>query len=239
MDTLMDSTCASLFSWSQALSECQALETAKLNWSLVHSSLCWAYEGWVHVPFIFEDRKQHWIAVIFMFLITRCPWESEGSVFFLLFFRTEQNCRDKQTLPCKVKTQHLQCVLKYWFSLAAIGRRSKADGAMCAGPRVLGEIQAALCTPREWGLAYIECLCCRIESVEHLCLSSLTVKLGLTKNPSYTNRKWSRASFFFFCMKPFYVAVFVKYIFFYWKVCLIYSKIYVWNRWKKRGNTGR
>lgn len=242
MDTLMDSTCASLFSWSQALSECQALETAKLNWSLVHSSLYWAYEGWVHVPFIFEDRKQHWITVMFMFLITRCPWESEGTVLcFFLFFRTEQNCRDKQTLPCKVKTQHLRCVLKYWFSLAAIGRRSKADGAMCAGPRVLGEIQAALCTPREWGLAYIECLCCRIESVEHLCLSSLTVKLGLTKNPSYTNRKWSSPPppSFLFCMKPFHVAVFVKYIFFYWKVCLIYSKIYVWNRWKKRGNTGQ
>ena len=108
--------------------------------------------------------------------------------FFLLLLCTEQNCRDKQTLPCKVKTQHLRCVLTYWFSLAAIGRRSKEDGAMCAGPRELGEIQAALCTPREWGLAYIECLCCRIESVEHLCLNSLTVKLGLTKNPSYTNK---------------------------------------------------
>lgn len=118
-----------------------------------------------------------------------------SSPFFFCFFRcTVQNCTDKHTLPCKVKTQHLQCVLKYWFSLAAIGRRSKEDGAMCAGPRVLGEIQAALCTPREWGLAYIECLCCRIESVEHLCLSSLPVKLGLTKNPSYTNRKWSSPS---------------------------------------------
>lgn len=52
---------------------------------------------------------------------------------------------------------------------------------------LLAEIQAALCTPREWGLTYIECLCCRIESVKHLCLSPLTVKLGLTKNPSYTN----------------------------------------------------
>lgn len=126
--------------------------------------------------------------------------EWRNRFFFLLC--TEQNCRDKQTLPCKVKTQHLRCVLTYWFSLAAIGRRSKEDGAMCAGPRELGEIQAALCTPREWGLAYIECLCCRIESVEHLCLNSLTVKLGLTKNPSYTNTKWSRAffSFFFFLL---------------------------------------
>lgn len=65
---------------------------------------------------------------------------------------------------------------------------------------LLAEIQAALCTPREWGLAYIECLCCRIESVEHLCLSSLTVKLGLTKNPSYTNRKWSQ-----FCIGHFFL----------------------------------
>lgn len=64
---------------------------------------------------------------------------------------------------------------------------------------LLAEIRAALCTPREWGLAYIECLCCRIESVEHLCLSSLTVKLGLAKNPSYTNRKWSR-----FCIWHFF-----------------------------------
>ena len=133
-------------------------------------------------------------------------------VFFSFFLsRTEQNCRDKQTLPCKVKTQHLRCVLMYWFSLAAIGRQSKEDGAMCAGPRELGKIQAALCTPREWGLAYIECLCCRIESVEHLCLNSLTVKLGLTKNPPYTNRKWSRDFFFstpsfFFAWNLFYVA---------------------------------
>lgn len=102
---------------------------------------------------------------------------------------SERKCRDKQTSPCKVKTQHLRCILTYWFSLAAIGRGSKEDGAMWAGPRELCEIQAALCTPREWGLAYIECLCCRIESMEHLCLNSLTVKLGLTKNPSYTNRK--------------------------------------------------
>lgn len=111
--------------------------------------------------------------------------------FSSLRLRAEQNCRDKQTLPCKVKTQHLRCLLTYWFSLAAIGRRSKEDGPMCARPRELAEIQAALCTPREWGLAYIECLCSRIESEEHLCLNSLTVKLGLTKNPSYTNRKWS------------------------------------------------
>lgn len=121
-------------------------------------------------------------------------------IFFYLL-RTEQNWRDKRTLPCKVKTQHLQCVLTYWFSLAAIGRRSEEDGAMCAGPQELGEIQAALCTPREWGLAYIECLCCRIESVEHLCLNSLTVKLGLTKNPSYTNRKWARP--FLLLLHPF------------------------------------
>lgn len=134
---------------------------------------------------------------------------------------TEQNCRDKQTLPCKVKAQHLRCVLEYWFSLAAIGRGSKEDGAMCAGPRELGEIQAALCTPREWGLAYIECLCCRIESVVHLCLSSLTVKLGLTKNPSYTNREWPPPPPTH-TRNPFHVAVVVKYSISltYWSFCL-------------------
>lgn len=123
-----------------------------------------------------------------------CSWENKAQPVFPFlspfFPRTKQNCRDKQTLPYKVKTQHLRCELTYWFSLAAIGRRSKEDGAVCAGPREPGEIQAALCTQREWGLAYIECLCCRIESAEHLCLNSLTVKLGLAKNPSYTNRKW-------------------------------------------------
>lgn len=160
-----------------------------------------------NVPVISEARKQHWIPVMFVFFITQCPWESEGTLFFPPL-RTEQNCRDKQTLPCKVKTQHLRCVLTYWFSLAAIGRRSKEDGAVCAGPRELGEIQAALCTPREWGLAYIECLCCRIESVEHLCLNSLTVKLGLTKNPSYTNRKWSRAFFSLSLHKIFFTWVY-------------------------------
>lgn len=152
------------------------------------------------VAVIFEAKKQQWIPTVFVFFITRCLWESEGRFFFYLL-RTEQNWRDKRTLPCKVKTQHLQCVLTYWFSLAAIGRRSEEDGAMCAGPQELGEIQAALCTPREWGLAYIECLCCRIESVEHLCLNSLTVKLGLTKNPSYTNRKWARP--FLLLLHPF------------------------------------
>lgn len=165
--------------------------------------------------------------------------------FFFFLLRTEQNCRDKQTLPCKVKTQHLRWVLTYWFSLAAIGRRSKEDGAMCAGPRELGEIQAALCTPREWGLAYIECLCCRIESVEHLCLNSLTVKLGLTKNPSYTNTKWSRAFsplFFFFCIKSFSCEHFCKIhpFFLFWWVFLLYMKTYrymcIWMRWRKRGN---
>lgn len=127
-----------------------------------------------------EARKQHWIPVMFMFFITQCPWES-GATLFL--GGTKQNCRDKQTLPCKVKTQHLRCVLTYWFSLAAIGRRSKEDEDVYVGPRELSEMQAALCALREWGLAYIECLCCRIESVEHLCLNSLTVKLGLTKIP--------------------------------------------------------
>lgn len=86
-----------------------------------------------------------------------------------------------------------------------------AEAVRRVGPCVrvhglLAEIQAALCTPREWGLAYIECLCCRIESVEHLCLSPLTVKLGLTKNPSYTNGKWSRCCLWHF----FHVAVSVK-----------------------------
>lgn len=140
-----------------------------------------------------------------MFFITQCPWESEGTVFFFSLLSTEQNCRDKQTLPCKVKTQHLRCELTYWFSLAAIGRRSKEDGDVRVGPRELGEMQAALCTPREWGLAYIECLCCRIESVEHLCLNSLTVKLGLTKIP-LTQTENDPGLFFyylFFCIKSF------------------------------------
>lgn len=129
--------------------------------------------------------------------------------FFFILLRTEQNCRDKQTLPCKVKTQHLQCVLTYWFSLAVIGRRSKEDGAVCAGPRELGGIQTALCTPREWGLAYIECLCCRIEFAEHLYLNSLAVKLGLTKNPSYTNMEWSRVFFpSLFCIKSIFMWAF-------------------------------
>lgn len=93
---------------------------------------------------------------------------------------------------------------------------------------LLGAIQAALCTPREWGLAYIECLCCGIESVEHLCLSSLTVKLGLTKNPSYSNRKWSRV---FFPLNPVlhkiaFMRVFMgKSIFFKLK-CQFYIKLY-------------
>lgn len=153
-------------------------------------------------------------------------WRNSFCFGFFFLLHTEQNCRDKQTLPCKVKTQHLRCALTYWFSLAAIGRRSKEDGAMCAGPRELAEIQAALCTPREWGLAYIECLCCRIESVEHLCLNSLTVKLGLTKNPSYTNTKWSRL-FFFLAWNLFHVAVFLLFFFFYyWWVSLLYMKMY-------------
>lgn len=176
--------------------------------------------------YVFDHwRSFHWrmkercVCVYFIYLFIFC-----------FVFHTEQNCRDKQTLPCKVKTQHLRCVLKYWFSLAVIGRGSKEDGAMCAGLRVLGEIQAALCTPREWGLAYIECLCCRIESVEHLCLSSLTVKLGLTKNPSYTNRKWSR--FFFsllFCMKPFHVTVFVKYVCVFLRRGLLNIQLYMYG----------
>ena len=79
-----------------------------------------------------------------------------------------------------------------------------ADAARRMGPcarvhGLLAEIPAALCTPREWGLAYIECLCCRIESVEHLYLSPPTVKLGLTKNPSHTNGKWSC-----FCLRHFF-----------------------------------
>lgn len=168
-------------------------------------------------------------------------------VFFFLS-RTEQNCQDKQTLPCKVKTQHLRCVLMYWFSLAAIGRQSKEDGAMCAGPRELGEIQAALCTPREWGLAYIECLCCRIESVEHLCLNSLTVKLGLTKNPPYTNRKWSRdfffLPFFFFAWNLFLCG---KKTFFLVLMCFsalhrsiqLNCKCERWRNWANLGNRWR
>lgn len=173
--------------------------------------------------------------------------------FFLL--RAEQNCRDKQTLPCKVKTQHLRCVLTYWFSLAAIGRRSKEDGAVCAGPRKLGEIQAALCTPREWGLAYIECLCCRIESVEHLCLNSLTVKLGLTKNPSYTNRKWSRALFFIYLIffLFFWHQIFCMWAFFSFlqnmllcatgSVSLFHMNMFkwtwIWKRSRRRGEYGQ
>lgn len=139
---------------------------------------------------ISEVRKQCWILKM-LTAFSSVHGRVEELFFFsllLLLNLTEQNCRDKQTLPCKVKTQHLQCELTYWLGLAAIGRRTEVDGAKCAGPQEPGESQAALCTPREWGLAYIECLCCRIESVEHLCLNSLTVKLGLTKNPSYTNR---------------------------------------------------
>lgn len=222
MDTLMDRFCLRHLPFpfrSQAL-WVSGFRNSKVKTEVfAHSSLCWVCERGtekVHVPVIFKARKQHRIPVMFMFFITHCPWESERTGFFFLS-RTWQNCQDKQTLPCKVKTQHLRCVLMYWFSLAAIGRQSKEDGAMCAGPQELGEIQAALCTPREWGLAYIECLCCRIESVEHLCLNSLTVKLGLTKNPPYTNRKWSRD--FFFC-PPFF---FLLEIFFYVAKDLLFS----------------
>lgn len=167
----------------------------------MHCNL-WVCEGWT------ERRSLSYLRPRSNSEYPRCLCFSSPDVcgrvkelFFFYFLRTEQNWRDKRTLPCKVKTQHLQCVLTYWFSLAAIGRRSEEDGAVCAGPQDLGEIQAALCTPREWGLAYIECLCCRIESVEHLCLNSLTVKLGLTKNPSYTNRKWARP--FLLLLHPF------------------------------------
>lgn len=174
---------------------CQALKTVKKTWSLVPSMWRMNRERSWKCPCHLRGQKTTLNTCdvsVFHHPVSVGEWRN--SCFFLFFFlplsllHTEQKCRDKQTLPCKVKTQHLQCVLTYRFSLAAIGRRSKEDGAMCAGPRQLGEIQAALCTPREWGLAYIECLCCRIESVEHLCLNSLTVKLGLTKNPSYTNR---------------------------------------------------
>lgn len=54
---------------------------------------------------------------------------------FFFFYLGKQNCRDKQTLPDKVKTQHLRWVLKYWLRLAAIGRRCEEDGAVCAGSR--------------------------------------------------------------------------------------------------------
>lgn len=135
----------------------------------------------------------------------------KGTVFFFfILLGTKQNCRDKQTLPCKVKTQHLGCVLTYWFSLAAIGRRSKEDGDVYVGPRELSEMQAALCTPREWGLAYIECLCCRIESVEHLCLNSLTVKLGLTKIPLTQTENDPELFLFIFCIKSFSCGYFWK-----------------------------
>lgn len=227
MDRWIESACASLYS--------QAPWVSGFNNSIDKVKFCAQQsllsmrrmnrDGEENVPVIFEARKQHWIPMMVMIFITQCPWESKGTFFFLLC--SEQNCRDKQTLPCKVKTQHLRCVLTYWFSLAAIGRGSKEDEAMCAGPRELGEIQAALCTPREWGLAYIECLCCRIESVEHLCLNSLTVKLGLTKNPSYTNRKWSRAFFLslsFFLHKTSFCWAFLHDTFFlvYWWVSLLY-----------------
>lgn len=61
-----------------------------------------------------------------------CKARKRGFFFFLL---GKQNCRDKQTLPDKVKTQHLRWVLKYWLRLAAIGRHCEEDGAVSAGSR--------------------------------------------------------------------------------------------------------
>lgn len=136
-----------------------------------------------------------WDVHVFHHLVSMGEWRN-SVLFFLFCFFLVPNKIAETSRHYPAKSRPNICDV-YWgidfpWQLLADGVQRMGP---CMGPRVLGEIQAALCTPREWGLAYIECLCCRIESVEHLCLSSLTVKLGLTKNPSYTNRKWSRAFF--------------------------------------------
>lgn len=62
-----------------------------------------------------------------------CKARKRRFYFFFFFFLGKQNCRDKQTLPDKVKTQHLRGVLKYWLRLAAIGRHCEEDGALSVG----------------------------------------------------------------------------------------------------------